>query len=147
MDDIILKYIEIGVSIFIYVSAAAVTVTLLALCQNPIIEQGEDKTFATSQGVQYWEDYDIYGRDLLLMLFNTDPMSPFPRAIKINNTPVIKLDKSFVADKMKNVSEIYSSQGQYRLSTMLDWKVVEEKYVYDGADAPYIHYVLEEVQP
>lgn len=143
MTSILEKYLEVAISIFLYVTSAALTLTLLVFAQDPIITQGSDKTLVESAGVQQMYESTEYGRDILLMLLNTDPMSPYPKAIKINNTPVIKLDNDFIASKMRNLAAIYSANGQYKLSTMLDYKVSSYKYVYEGTDAPYIQYTLE----
>lgn len=143
MSDVIDKYLEIAVSIFIYVSCAVLTVSLLICCQDPIVTLTNDKTFVESEGVQQLEEHKTYGSDLLAMLINVDIMSPYPKAIKINNTPVIRMDNEFLAYKMRNVGSIYSSGGQHKLSLMLDYVVTSTRYVYKGADAPYIEYILE----
>lgn len=146
MVEIVDKYIEIAITIFIYVTSATLTIALLVIANNPIIEQSSDKTFIESTGVQEIYDADSYGYDILILLLNADSMAPYPKAIKINNTPVIKLTNEFIAHKMGNVSNIYSIGGDYKLSTILDHKIVSEEYVYKGIDAPYIHYVLKEVE-
>lgn len=145
MTEVVEKYIELACIIFLFVLSAFLTANLLWVASDPIINLGEDKTFQESAGVQTWDYHHIYGKDILLMLLNTDEMTPYPRAIKINDTPVIKLDNAFMATKMRNVSAIYSSSGNWKLSSMLNWEVISSDYVYEGADAPYIHYVLEAV--
>lgn len=145
MTEVLEKYIEIAASIFIYVTAAVLTLGLLIVAREPIIKQGSDKTLVESTGVQQYYESELYGYDLLLMLLNLDSMSPYPKAIKINDTPVINLNNAFLAYKMRNVASIYSATGDYKLSKMLNYKVTDKKYVYEGADAPYIHYTLEEV--
>lgn len=144
--EVIEDFLEIATSIFLYVMAAALTLTLLVFCQDPIIQLGQDKTLVESEGVQQLYKENTYGYDILLMLLNTDEMSPFPKAIKINNSPVLKLTNEFIANKMSNITKVYSASGSYKLSTMLDYVVTSEEYVYSGTDAPYIHYILEEVR-
>lgn len=145
MTEVLSKYLEVAVSIFIYVTASILTLALLITAREPIIEQGSDKTLVESTGVQKHYESELYGYDLLLMLLNLDSMSPYPKAIKINDTPVINLNNAFLAYKMRNVAAIYSETGDYKLSKMLNYKVTSKKYVYEGADAPYMHYTLEEV--
>lgn len=145
MTEAIERLFEYGTSIFIIVLSATLTSLFLYTASEPIIIQGTDKTYVDALGVQEWETHEKYGRDILFSLINTDIMSPYPRAIKINDTPVIKIDNLFLTTKMRNVAMIYSSTGEYKLSTMLDWKVTSEKYVYDDGDFAYIHYTLEEV--
>lgn len=145
MSEIIEKYIEIAVSIFLYIVSASLTLTVLVFAREPIILQGSDKTFIESAGIQQLYENETYGYDILMMLMNVDDMAPYPKAIKINNTPVIKLSNEFIAYKMRNVSLIYANSGEYKLSDMLHYKVVSEEFVYNGPDAPYIHYTLEEV--
>lgn len=145
MIDIVERYLEIAISIFIYVSSALLTLTLLMFAQDPIITQGSDKTFIESTGVQVWDEHELYGEDILLMLLNLDSMSPYPKAIRLNDSPVIKLDNQFLVYKITNVGNIYTESGEYKLSTMLDWKVTSKEFVYSGTDAPYIQYILEEV--
>lgn len=145
MTDVLERYIELAVSIFLYVSASVLTLGLLIFARDPIVEQGSDKTFIESTGVQELYEEELYGSDILLMLLNTDSMTPYPKAIRINDTPVIKLDNAFLAYKMKNIGAIYSSYGEYKLHDMLDWSVTKREYVYEGSDAPYIKFTLEEV--
>lgn len=145
MTEILNKYIEIAASIYIYVLSAVMVVSFLVFAREPIIEQGEDKTLISSTGVQEWDNYDMTGRDILFMLINTDPMSPYPMAVRINDTPVIDISDEYVTKKLSKVGQIYVSSGEYKLSEMLDWKVTNKYYVYEGPDAPYIQYILEEV--
>ena len=145
MSDIIIKYVGLAFSIFIFAASSANVFMLLNNASEPIVELGSDKTFVESTGVQKTYEQELYGSDILMMLLNTDAMTPYPRAIKINDTPVIKLDNSFITAKIRNTGNIYSPSGQWGLKNMLDWKVVSKKYVYDDPEGPYIHYELEEV--
>lgn len=144
MSDVVSKYIEICTSIFIFVVSASFVLSLMVVCSTPIINLDSDKTMIESDGVQQHYVADMYGYDILAMLINTDPMSPYPKAIRINNSPVLKLDNAFLAYKMRNVSVVYQHGGSYGLSDMLDWKVTSRTFVYDAPDAPYIQYKLEE---
>lgn len=146
MSDVIEKYFEIAISIYAFVASTVFVVGLLALTSNPIIELGSDKTMVESTGIQQYHEAELYGHDILMTLLNTDAMAPYPRAIRINDTPVIKLTPEFVAKKMANIGIIYSSNGEYKLSTLLEHKIISKEYVYKGIDAPYIHYVLKEVK-
>lgn len=145
MTDIVEKYFELVISIFMYIAAAALAILVVASTYEPIIVQGQDKTFISSDGLQEFDSRDLYGRDILLMLLNADSSIPEPKAIRINGSPVIKIDNNFFAQKISNISSIYSSTGDYKLSTMLDWKVESVEYIYSGTDAPYIRYNLKEV--
>lgn len=145
MIEVLERYMEIAISIFIYVVSATFTVTVLVSATVPIMPIMGDKTFIESTGVQELYEADVYGYDILLMLLNTDPMSPYPKGIKINNSPVLRIDNSFIAYKMKNVAVVYSPVGDYKLSLMLKYKVTNIDYVYKGIDSPYIHFTLKEV--
>lgn len=144
MIDVVLDYVELCFSIFLYVIAATFTCALLLNTHTPIQVLGTDKTFIESTGVQEYNEFQLKGSDLLLVLLNVDPMSPYPKAIKINDTPVIKITNDFIAYKMRNISDIYNKNGEYKLSEMLDYVVTSKEYVYSGDGAPYIHYTLEE---
>jgi hypothetical protein len=145
MIDIVNKWFDMAVSIFIYVMCTGLTVTLMVVAQEPIINSNSDKTFMESTGVQEKQENELYGNDILFMLLNSDEMTPYPKAIKINDSPVIKLDNNFIATKMNNISVIYSESGEYKLKKMMNWKIIDKKFVYSGTDAPYIQYILKEV--
>lgn len=145
MIEVLERYIEFVTTIVLVAVAATITVVLVSQCATPIVELTDDKSMVPSTGVQEWEEHTLYGRDLLLMLINLDLMSPYPKAIRINDTPVLRIDNSFIMYKMRNVATIYASSGQYKLSTMLDWEITNIDYVYSGEGAPYIQYTLEDV--
>lgn len=145
MFEVVEKYYQIGISIFVFILSATFTGNLLWFAREPIIVQGSDKTFIESTGVQEHYDSELFGYDILLMLMNVDDMTPYPRAIRINDGPIIKIDNSYVAYKMKNVALIYDAEGDYKLSLMLNYKVTTQEYIYDIPGTPYIQYTLEEV--
>lgn len=145
MIEVLERYIEFVTTIVLVAVAATITVVLVSQCATPIVELTDDKSMVPSTGVQEWEEHTLYGRDLLLMLINLDLMSPYPKAIRINDTDVLRIDNSFIMYKMRNVATIYASSGPYKLSTMLDWEITNIDYVYSGEGAPYIQYTLEDV--
>lgn len=132
-----------AVGILVAALSCVMVLRLMYVASEPIIIYGEDKTFIESTGQQERYPAELYGSDILEMLINTDQMNPYPKAIRINNAPVIKLDNAFVTNKMKVVASIYAANGQYRLSTMLDYKVTDSYFVYDDGPTPYIQLKLE----
>lgn len=146
MNDVLDSLFEVIIYIIVCIIAAASTLSFVAATRQPVLLNVEDKTMIESIGTQYRYEAEVYGRDLLLMLLNTDAMSPFPKGIKINDSPVIRIDNEFISHKMENIGVIYSSSGAYKLSAMLDYIVKSTTYVYKSPDipnSPYIHYVLE----
>lgn len=139
MNDVMNKYIELSVSIFIFIASITFLSFFLSVTKNPIIEVSTDKTLIESTGVQEQQYNDMYGKDILLMLLNTDEMCPYPRAIRINSGSIIKLDDTFIAYKMNYISNLYVNEN---FKDMLDYKVTSSVLVYDE-DVPYIQYTLD----
>jgi hypothetical protein len=146
-------YFEAIFVLLIVGAATSLILMLVMLTQEPIINPSEDKSMVAVNGALDDFGEGLTGHDLLLMLMNVDSMTPYPRAVKINDTPVIVIDEKYVASKMGNLAVIYNSGGSYKLSTLLDKQVVSQEYVYDDVsdtngdgepDSPYIHYVLED---
>lgn len=109
---------------------------------TPIISDYQDKTTLNAKG-SLMVDGDVKtGADIMFALINSDLNLPYPRSIRINNTPIIDLNNTFMADLDTNLALIYSSAGDYKLSTMLDYKVVDVKYVWDDVNGDYWHYTL-----
>jgi hypothetical protein len=145
-------YFEAIFVLLIVGAATSLILMLVMLTQEPIISPSEDKSMVAVNGALDDFGEGLTGHDLLLMLMNVDSMTPYPRAVKINDTPVIVIDEKYVASKMGNLADIYREDGDYKLKTLLDKRVVSQEYVYDDTTnldsenniIPYIHYVLED---
>jgi len=110
---------------------------------KPIAASLEDKTAVVAGGSVERIKTVKTGKDLVSMLVIVDENTPYPRAIKINESPVIIIDASWVANKQSNLSSMFSASGDVKLSTMLDWKVESVTFVDDSTN-DYWHYVLKE---
>lgn len=106
----------------------------------------EDKSALDSENSIYVDDVMKTGADLMMALSIVDSMIPYPRSIRINETPVIDLDNAWIANKTSNLISIYSSSGNWKLGTMLNYQITNVEFVNNGGD-PYWQYTLEEVTP
>lgn len=113
---------------------------------NGIAVRMEDKTALDSDNSIYVDDVMKTGADLMMALAIVDSMIPYPRSIRINDTPIIDLDNAWIASKTSNLISIYSSSGNWKLGTMLNHQITKVEFVENGGD-PYWHYTLEEVTP
>lgn len=114
---------------------------LMRATNEPIIAGIEDKTALEVNGSIYDSSAVQTGADLVAALLNVDANTPYPRAIKVNDSPVMKLDGAFYANKQNNLSLMFSASGDYKLSTMLDYSVESVTFVPDN-NGDYWHYVL-----
>lgn len=142
--DFVEEYYLMIVILLIVAASLHYLLYFMDIANDPIVTMSQDKTMIDINGVPPEYKTETTGHDILLMLLNVDAMAPYPRAIKINETPVIKIDNSYVATKMNNMAIIYNKNGTYKLSLLLDKKVIKQEYVYDQPDSPYIHFVLED---
>lgn len=110
---------------------------------KPIVSTVEDKTALNANGELRVDDVRKTGSDIFMSLVVADEYTPFPRSIRINDTPIIDLNKEWLADKYSNLSTIYAANGQYKLGSMLGWVLKEEYYVNNNGDS-YIQYILTE---
>lgn len=132
VSDIMHEWISMGLLVVFMGISVVLAGPLLVEASSPIIEDYQDKTVLNASGSIVMEQLDgKTGADLLMSLANTDINVPYPRAIRFNNSRVIKLDNAFQADLAAQLSYIYLHDG---LKEMLDWKVIDIIYVYTTHD-------------
>lgn len=146
MNSGISYYLDLAVLVISMAFAMLTLPNLTAAWQTPIITQIEDKTALDSEQSVYTEPTLKTGYDLLMSLVVADNLVPYPKSIRINDTPVIDLDNSWMMHKNENIGIIYSDSGSWKLSTMLHYKITKVEFVQNGGD-PYWQYILEEVTP
>jgi len=120
-------------------------ITMAGIClyvySEPIASNRVDKSTVQSEEA-ITVDADIKtGKDLLMSLVVADGLMPYPRAIRINDTPVIRMTDDWVVNKSREIAKVYSANGDVRLATMLDWRIASVSYV-DDVNGGYLHYVL-----
>lgn len=130
------------VMLFVVLMYAVIVVSIfLTVCYEPIATYRVDKsTIVTEESIEV-DPPEKTGKDVLMALVVADDLASFPRAVRINDTPVIRLTSEWVINRNANVANIYAPTGAYKLGAMLDWKVTDVRYVYDG-DGGYIQYTL-----
>lgn len=120
---------------------AACMGSFILILSTDIISYTEEKSALDTDDAVSEPQADRYGRDLLASLVNTDEFAPYPNAIRIDGSPVLKLDNTFVVMKFVNLAEVYSSSGPYKLSTKLDKKIQAVLFeTYDGVEC--FHYYI-----
>lgn len=102
-----------------------------------------DKTTIETDYSLYVEDKIKTGADLLMMMVVADEYTQYPRSIKINETPIIDLDDTWIANKSINISKIYNINGSYKLGGMLEYEITSTTFVENSND-PYWHFGLED---
>ena len=110
---------------------------LMQETSTPIIKDYEDKTALDAAGSIMMDLENQTGAAIMMALSNTDLNVPYPRAIRINDSPVLKLDNEFQSDLGSHLAMIYSPSGRYKLKNMLDWNIIGVIYVYQTNDPKY----------
>lgn len=141
--------IEKWIDLVVLILALLVGTTMSGIClrvySEPIASRYENKSTVQSfEAIMVDADVKT-GKDLLMGLVITDSLMPYPRAIRINDTPVIRMTDDWVINKNRHVAEIYSPVGLYKLGNMLDWEVVEVIFVHDDAEGDYLSYTLQQI--
>lgn len=137
--------IEKWLDLVVLIVALVFGITMAGIClrvySEPIATDKVDKS--TVQSVEsITVDADIKtGKDLLMSLVVADGLMPYPRAIRINDTPVIRMTDDWVVNKSREIARIYNANGDIRLATMLDWSIASVSYV-DDVDGGYLQYIL-----
>ncbi len=135
------KWIDLVVLILVLLVGTTMSGICLWVYSEPIATNYEDKSTVQSMEAIVI-DMDVKtGRDILMGLVVTDALMPYPRAIQINETPVIRMTDDWVVNKNRHVAEIYNPAGQYKLGSMLDWEVEAVTFVHD-AEGDYLKYTL-----
>lgn len=116
---------------------------------SPMLSYTTEKSAVDTDDVVSWYDTNNansnvrYGKDLLLALLNTDEYACYPNAIKIDNSPIFKLNMEFQTQKETRLKEIYDATGPYALGdpSRLNGKI--NACIYEtGVDGPYLHYYI-----
>lgn len=142
MSSAITLWIDIAVLSTILGSAAVQLPSIIAETQDPIIQMTEDKTAKDTYGSTIPAMRAETGSDIIMMLVNADDNIPYPRSIKINDTPIIDLNSAFFAQQQSNVHAILADSGTWKLGNMQDYKVTSVEFVQDNAEGDYWHYTL-----
>lgn len=125
---------------------AACMSSFILVMNSDIISYTEEKTALDTDDIISEPAADRYGKDLLAALVNTDEFAPYPNAIRIDGSPVLKLDNTFVVMKFVNLAEVYSATGQYKLSTKLNKKIQAVRFeTFNGVDC--FHYYIDNTPP
>lgn len=125
---------------------AACMSTFIVIMNTSMVSYTNEKTAIDTEDIISEPAADRYGKDLLASLVNTDEFAPYPNAIRIDGSPVLKLDNTFVVMKFVNLAEVYSSTGPYKLSTKLNNKVQAVRFeTYGGVDC--FHYYITTTPP
>lgn len=141
MRSITLWY-ELIFLVFMALAAATGVTSVLYCCNSEIVSYTEDKTALDSVDIENLEAYPRYGRDLLASLINTDENAPYPNAIKIDDSPILKIDNTFHTKKFGVIGNVYYSGGDYKLSTKLNKPIKAVKFeVVNGTDV--FHYYID----
>lgn len=145
MQNEIEDWFDLVVLIVLLVCSVAVNLPLVNEWNYPISSEMKDKSVVTTSDLSDTRGIET-GQDVLDMLLAMDLYVPYPRAIRIGNSQVIKLDVAWVAYRDREVQRIISEPGYVELGDKLDKKVLAVNYVFDDpdADGPYWHYVLED---
>lgn len=135
------KWLDLAILIVALVFGITMAGICLRVYSKPIATNRVDKsTVQSSETITV--DADIKtGKDLLMSLVVADGLMPYPRAIRINDTPVIRMTDDWVVNKSREIARLYSASGSVKLATMLEWKVASVSYV-DDAEGGYLQYVL-----
>lgn len=125
---------------------AACMSTFIVIMNTSMVSYTNEKTAIDTEDIISEPAADRYGKDLLASLVNTDEFAPYPNAIRIDGSPVLKLDNTFVVMKFVNLAEVYSSTGPYKLSTKLNNKIQAVRFeTYGGVDC--FHYYITTTPP
>lgn len=131
------EWLSFSTLVVVMGTAAILMQPLMQETSKPIIKDYADKTALDATGSIMMELEDQTGAAIMMALSNTDLNLPFPRAIRINDSPVLKLDNAFQADLGSGLAKVYSSSGKYKLKNMLDWKIIDVVYVYTTSDPKF----------
>lgn len=139
---VVIEWLQLAVLVLVLGMGSFNVSALFREASTPIIRDYQDKTALDAKGSLMVEGAIKTGADLMFALINSDLNLPYPRSIKINSSPIIDLNNEFIANLDTNLALIYSSAGEYKLSTMLDYKVTKVEYIWDDINGDYWHYTL-----
>ena len=142
MKDVMVFWIDLAIAVA-FLAFAMVNIIPLSIAWNtPITDVIEDKTMRSAILSGAEGDDSRTGYDLLFSLMIADEYTPYPKSIKINDTPIIDFVPEWYTQKSSQVNKIYSATGDWKLVNLLDKGIKSVDYVDNGGD-PYWHFILE----
>lgn len=144
MDNNVTKeWLDLAVLVVMMGVATIILFPLMVELKTPVIADYSDKTALDATGSIMMEGEIKTGADLFLAISNTDLNIPYPRSIRINNTPIIDLNNAFIAKLSENLALIYTDSGDYKLKSMLNYKITSISFVHDDVNGDYWQYTLQ----
>lgn len=146
-------YYEMILLAILLIIGANSTVQFVNQCSQPMLSYTNEKTAFDTDDVVSWANPDTansnvrYGKDLLLSLLNTDDYACYPNAIKIDNSPIFKLNSAFQTKKISLLKQIYDPAGDYKLGAKLEKKIKGAIYEVQSDGTAFIHYYIDTNPP
>lgn len=142
LNDAVSKWLDLTfIIIFMVISCIGLNL-LLREVNTPLVSKHEDKSALYVENAIH-EPFNIKtGSDIMLSLLVADDYCPEPASIRINNTPIIRIDDDYVASKYTEVNKIYNTSGQWQLGRLLNSRVIYVTYVTDSS-GDYWQYIIE----
>ena len=140
--DNVKEWLEFAILIVVMGVSVIILTPFINAISTPIIADYSDKTAVDATGSIMTEDTVRTGADLFLAIANSDLNLPYPRSIKINNSPILDLDNKFLTNLSANLALVYTDAGSYKLKSMLEYKIQSVEFVKDDVNGDYWHYTL-----
>lgn len=137
------EWIDFAILVVLMGVATILIMPLMIELKTPIITDYSDKTVLDATGSIMTEAEIKTGADLFMAISNTDLNIPYPRSIRINNTPIIDLNNAFLTNLSANLAMIYTDSGDYKLKSMLNYKITSVEFVHDTTNGDYWQYTLQ----
>lgn len=142
MSTVLGKWLDIVLLVAVMIQVVFFLPVVFVECSTPIIQQTSDKSVVAEGTPLRIEGEGKTGWDIIYMLYYADEYMTYPRAVRINNTPVIKVTSAWLVNKISNVETICSDYSDWKLYSMRDYRVVSSEFIYNNGDS-YIQYILE----
>jgi len=139
-------WLEMIPLIVMLIIASTTTSFLVVQTSKPIISYTNEKSANDTLDEILEPEGVRYGKDLLLSLINTDEHAPYPNAIRIDNSPALKLDSVYQTTKYADLARVYNTSGDFQLGAKLDQPILatvfEEYTGLDGITIDVLHYYI-----
>lgn len=136
--DLTLELITLIAALLLGVMAIGI---MMQEWSNPLSLSYVDKTMQPADLSVYSSFSTMDSTDVVLSFMIIDEEQPYPKSIRINDTPVVDFTADWYTRRTTHVNQMYSSAGDWKLVTLINKNIADVSYVLNNGDH-YWHYVI-----
>lgn len=129
-----IEFLDVIILVLILLSMVLVLPRFYTEMNISLWTQREDKTSLIASDVIKDIEYTETVSEIILALIVLDEYTPYPNAIVLDNTPVVRLDNTFYTNRYSMISTVYNPSGNYGYKLYENKEIESIEFVYPWLD-------------